>query len=210
MDNRILKALALSVAAGALGFGGATSAATFTGSLSDWETAAGTWAETTNYGVPDGTTITGFTTTDGVPVSVDEQVHSIGDGWATWSGGYTGQVLADYSSTSVTYTLGAGVTGFGFFAEPDEFDTFDITLTTADGSLTQAVQGDAGAEFFGWTGSGITSFTVSSSDDFAVGDFYDTTAPLSVPEPAMWAMMLAGIAGLGAALRRRRVGAIAA
>jgi len=36
------------------------------------------------------------------------------------------------------------------------------------------------------------------------------TLSVSVPEPAMWAVLLAGFAGLGAALRKRRVGATAA
>jgi len=202
MKTLLKAALAASAAIGVIGFSAQSQAAVLTGSLAGWEATVGSWAETTNFGVPDGTDITGFTTADGVPVSVTEQVQSIGDGWATWSGGYTGQVLADYSSTSVTYTLGQSVKGFGLFVEPDPFSLIDITLTTSDGSsLTQAVQGEAGAQFFGWTGGGIASFTLSSSTDFAAGDVFSVAG---VPEPAAWAMMLVGFGGLGAALRGSR------
>ena len=202
MKTLLKAALVASAAIGVIGFGAQSQAAVLTGSLSGWESTVGTWSETTNFGVADGTNISGFTTADGVPVSVNEQVHSIGDGWATWSGGYTGQVLADYSSTSVTYALGKSVKGFGLFVEPDPFQLIDITLNTSDGSsLTQAVQGDSGAQFFGWTGGGITSFTLSSSTDFAAGDVFSA---VGVPEPATWAMMLLGFGGLGAALRGSR------
>ncbi|HEY5290004.1 MAG TPA: PEP-CTERM sorting domain-containing protein, partial [Caulobacteraceae bacterium] len=190
MNPTAISTFALVLALGAIGVASGAQAAVLTGSLSGWETTVGTWGETTNLGAADGTSITGFTTVDGVLVSVNDQVHSIGDGWATWSGGYTGQVLADYSSLSVSYTLGSGVKGFGMFIEPDPFSVIDITLTTSDGStLTQAVNGNGGAEFFGWTGGGITSFTVTSTSDFAVGDFFSAR----VPEPATWAMMLLGI-----------------
>jgi hypothetical protein len=195
--------LGSAAAIAAIGFGAQAQASIVTGSLSSWEATVGTYAETTNFGVPDSTPISGFTTTDGVPVSVNETAVSIGDGWATWSGGYTGQILADYSSTSVTYALGAAVKGFGLFVEPDPYSVYDITLTTSDGqSLTQAVNGYAGAAFFGWTGSGVTSFTLSSATDFGAGDVFSAAG--GVPEPATWAMMLMGFGAMGAGLRGAR------
>ena len=101
----------------------------------------------------------------------------------TWCCGYTGQVLADYSSTSVSYTLGTTpVKAFGFFAEPDPYEILAITLDLSDGgTVTQDVNGEGGASFFGWVGGGVTGFTVSSSTDFAVGDLYSSIA---VPEPS--------------------------
>ena len=190
------------VAVALAGAASVSRAATLETSLPAWEAAAITYSETTSFGVPDGTSISGFTTTDGVSVSVNEDVTSIGDGWETWCCGYTGQVLADYSSTSVSYTLNTPVTAFGFFAEPDPFEILAITLDLSDGgTVTQDVNGLGGASFFGWVGGGVTGFTVSSSADFAVGDFYSSIA---VPEPSTWAMMLLGFAGLGFAGYRQR------
>ncbi|MBV8220928.1 MAG: PEP-CTERM sorting domain-containing protein [Solirubrobacterales bacterium] len=157
--------------------------------------------ETTLLGVPDGSSISGFTTADGVSVAVDEVVHSIGDGWNTWCCGYVGQVLSDYESTSVPFTLNTPVDGFGFFAEPDPYAVLSITLTLSDGgSLTQPVDGYGGASFFGWAGRDVTGFTVSSATAFAVGDFFSA----NVPEPSTWAMALLGFAGLGFAGYRKR------
>lgn len=200
-------------AAAALCVAGASTAANaevLTGSLATWQTTMGAWSETTSFGVPNHTAISGFTTVDGVGVGVDSVVRQIGDGWATWCCGYGGQILADYSSTSVTFTLLNPVKGFGLFVEPDPFGAHDITLTTSSGQfLTQSVEGYAGAAFFGWTGSGVTGFTLSSAQDFGAGDVFSQGG--AVPEPATWAFMLMGFGGLGAMLRvsRRRQLALA-
>lgn len=69
-----------------------------------------------------------------------------------------------------------------------------------------------------WTG-GIDEIRISSSygNGYWVGDdfTFDTLVPYSgaggaVPEPAAWAMMIAGFGLVGAVARRRRVGAVAA
>lgn len=203
-----LKALCTVVAAAAAFLSaGASNAQTMYGSLSSWEAAVGTWTETTNLGVPDGTTITGFTTADGVPVSVSGTVTTIGDAWATWCCGYTGQVVYDLSTQSVDYGLGKPVHAFGLFLEPEAFDFFDMTLMTNTGaSLTQNVNGQGGAQFFGWVGDGVTGFTVSSTDAFAAGDFFSASVVSSVPEPATWAMLIFGLGMIGFAARRRTMG----
>ncbi len=201
----ILKLTLLATAAvGAISLSTAAQAAVTTySSLSSWEAAVGTWSETTSLGASEHSIITSFATTDGVVVSSTGTVDNIGSGWSTWSGGYTGQVLNN-GDASVSFSLGSPVTAFGFFAEPDSFSAFDITLNTSDGAtLTQVVAGDGGAAFFGWVGSGVGSFSVSTTDnDFAAGDFFSRRG--GVPEPATWAMMLVGFGGLGAALRGSR------
>ncbi len=104
-------------------------------------------------------------------------------------------------------------TGFGFFAEPDDsLSLHDITMTTSDGSsLTETVDGMGGASFFGWTGTGITSFTLSSDNDFATGDFFSAAVvAATAPEPASWTLMLLGFGALGGSIRTSRKRAIAA
>ncbi|MGZ3403581.1 MAG: PEP-CTERM sorting domain-containing protein [Phenylobacterium sp.] len=59
-----------------------------------------------------------------------------------------------------------------------------------------------GVDFF--TGAGDTSFV----DDFGGNGNFDLQQPGGVPEASTWALMLAGFAGMGAMLRRRR-GAVA-
>ncbi len=129
-------------------------------------------------------------------------IRTIGAGWATWSGGYTGQVLFN-NATSLTGTFTSPVDAFGFFSEPDPFDTHHFTLTLSDGSSVSGdFTGNAGAGFLGWTGAGITGFTLTSDTDFALGDFFVGTS--AVPEPAAWLTLIAGFGLVGCAMRRRR------
>jgi hypothetical protein len=104
--------------------------------------------------------------------------YTVGAGWATWSNGYTGDVydLGQGSGGSVTVTLPAGTDAFYLYAEPNPFAVIDITATTNDGTTSGSipVQGDGGAQYFGFYTDGsvsISSVTVSSGQDFAIGEF---------------------------------------
>jgi hypothetical protein len=138
------------------------------------------------------------------------QKASIGAGWATWSGGYTGSVYWSLGATSATLTFssasGLGTKGFYFMIEPNPFSVhpFTVTVTGSQGdtaTLTQSANGQAGAVWFGaWATNGrtITSIQIDSPDgvDFAIGRFgYNL-----IPTPGALALLgLAGFAG-----RRRR------
>jgi hypothetical protein len=101
--------------------------------------------------------------------------------WATWSHGYTGDVydtLLTADPTQVTITLPAGTRAFYFYAEPNVFDVFDVTATSPDGTTSGPVQvqGNSGAKYFGFYGTGdatIASIIVTTTDatGFAVGEF---------------------------------------
>jgi hypothetical protein len=102
---------------------------------------------------------------------------AIGDGWATWSNGYAGDVYYTDGAATTTVDLPSGTTAFYLYAEPNPYAVFDITATAQDGSSasgTVPVDGFYGAQFFGFYATGtdtIASVTVSSSIDFSIGEF---------------------------------------
>jgi hypothetical protein len=49
-----------------------------------------------------------------------------------------------------------------------------------------------------------TTIRLSAVTDSNAGVFFDTVSVAGVPEPAAWALMIAGFGGVGAVLRRRR------
>lgn len=132
--------------------------------------------------------------------------RSIGAGWATWSHGYTGDVYYSNGATSLGITLPADTAAFYLYAEPNPFATFLMTATADDGTfLTASVAGSSGANGFGFHGTGgtdIVSVTISSTVDFAVGEFGIAQAQVQVPEPATLALVAIALLGLGAARRR--------
>ena len=71
----------------------------------------------------------------------------IGQGWATWSHGYPGDVYATLGPLSATVTLPPGTSAFYLYAEPDPFAVFNITAVAQDGTTSGpiAVDGFAGA-----------------------------------------------------------------
>lgn len=132
----------------------------------------------------------------GAPVSHRE----IGAGWGTWSHGYTGDVYYTNGATSLVLNLPADTGAFYLYAEPNPFGVFNITATANDGTtLTLGVEGNAGANGYGFwsTGGALTSITVSSDIDFAVGEF----GIARVPTPGAFALL--GLGGLVATRRRR-------
>jgi hypothetical protein len=102
-------------------------------------------------------------------------------GWATWSHGYTGDVYDTAETadpTQATIMLPAGTKAFYLYAEPNDFDNFTVQATAQDGTTSGpvTVQGNSGAQYFGFYGTGdatIASITITCNDisGFAVGEF---------------------------------------
>jgi len=118
----------------------------------------------------------------------DHQTTAPGGGcWATWSHGYTGDVYDTVSAadpTTATITLPSGTNAFYFYAEPNQFSVLTIQATAQNGTTSGpiSVDGNGGAQYFGFYGTGgvtVASITVTTSDPqgFAVGEFGISVAP---------------------------------
>jgi hypothetical protein len=198
-----MKKFTIMIAVVLLAMAGSASAITWAGSMADIYAAGGLDVDISgaSYDVissvadPFGGSI-GFTP--------DVERRNIGAGWATWSHGYTGAVLMSYDGGPVRLDFDYTVAAFGFYAEPNVWNWFDITLGLSDGSVdTKSVYGEAGAEFFGFVDGSIDWLEISCADQsgFAFGEM--VMAKDVIPEPATLTLLGLGLAGLGF-LRRKR------
>ena len=110
-------------------------------------------------------------------------LRRIGDGWATWSHGYTGPVYRT-ADDSVRLSFDAGEVGaFILYVEPNNFGDFRFEIRGIDStgrfaSFSTDVEGFEGAQGFGFSapaGGHITEVRVTNVDGdaggFAVGEF---------------------------------------
>ncbi len=151
-----------------------------------------------------------------VTFSTALQPRTVGVNWATWgSPPDTEQdnprVWFTQGATTLTFTFSQPVFTWGFEAEPNPFSDHLFTVeffdgATSLGTISRTINGNAGARLLAaraGLGQKFTSVTVSTDVDFAIAQLrYSFTAP--IPEPATWAMMIAGFGLVGFAARRRR------
>jgi hypothetical protein len=119
-------------------------------------------------------------------ISVDPGLDhlTVGDGWETWSNGYTGDVYEDTTALpdgnfQITVTLPPDTGAFYAYVEPNLFKDYAINATSNNGvtSGDVTVNGNAGATYFGFyatCGHTIKSITyVDSGGDtaMAIGEF---------------------------------------
>ena len=161
-----------------------------------WEAAVGgPFTETSTFpGIPVLTDVNGLTLNGGTTLTFGSAVNkrTIGFGWSSWSGGYTGDVFYSNGATSVAAGISA-IDAFGLELEPNPFDIITMRLTLDDGSfIEQDVDGAGGAKFFGWVGAGIASFTMSAETDFAFGRFVEATVDTgtNIPAPASLVLLI--------------------
>ena len=108
---------------------------------------------------------------------------TIGDGWNTWSHGYTGDIwhFVGYAElTELTLTLPAGSCAFYLYVEPNDYQEHLIECIANEGLADEVgsgqipVVGDSGAKYFGFYGEELQTITVraaGSARGFAVGEF---------------------------------------
>ncbi|MEO7318202.1 MAG: PEP-CTERM sorting domain-containing protein [Chthoniobacteraceae bacterium] len=136
--------------------------------------------------------------------SINLQHLLVGSGWGTWSNGYAGDAYYTDGALSLTLTLPADTGAFYFYAQPNDFAAFNFTATAQNGTqILQSAAGNAGATYFGFFGTGgdtVQSVTISSTTDFAIGQFGIANVNSAIPEPGT---ALFGVALLGASLTRR-------
>jgi hypothetical protein len=110
----------------------------------------------------------------GFPETLDHQL--VGEGWATWSNGYQGDVYISGDANKATVDLPAGTRAFYLYAEPNLFADFTVTATSSEGTTSGpvTVYGDSGARYFGFYTTGsktLSRITVGAEDRVAVGEF---------------------------------------
>jgi hypothetical protein len=161
-------------------------------------------------GDPDYTTYSSLSDPFAGTISFDNDVQklTVGSSWATWSHGYTGPVLFSQYLPSIRMDFGRSIYGFGFYAEPTTFGFFDVTMGLEGGvTQTKSVDGEAGAEFFGFLDGGVEWVEISAeagSAGFAFGEMVMVESARAVPEPTTMILFGLGTVGLGVVRKFRK------
>ena len=154
--------------------------------------------------IPTGTDVT---TIPGSPIPGDlittanVNKRAIGDGWSTWSHGYTGVVYSSNGADTIVMNLPPDAGAFYFYAEPNVFSTFLISAVTDSGASSGdiSVNGSSGANgfaFYTTAGESITTITVTAdpaANGFAIGEFgiaANQAGPEAIPTLNEWGMII--------------------
>jgi hypothetical protein len=104
--------------------------------------------------------------------------YRIGNGWQTWSNGYTGDVYF-MNGSQITITLPFKTNAFYCYVEPNVFSTFSVQADANDGTssgpiMVNGVSGATGFAFYTTGACNLTSITITVDPNafgFAVGEF---------------------------------------
>jgi hypothetical protein len=147
--------------------------------------------------VHDGDTVDVTVTLDGLFL-----VNTAGAARVDFNQDFTGNSVTGDPEVNGTYVFSNAGTPVGTFA-------YVNTTAGGIGSFAPQIPPPASFSFDSFTNDfTITSGTLSADETLTGSQFilFELSDPLPVPEPGAWALMLAGFAGLGVALRSRRRG----
>ncbi len=139
---------------------------------------------------------------------------AVGVDWSTWGSppdteDATPMIWYSDGASSVTFTFDKALAIWGFEVEGNSFVDTDFTLDFYQNgvpiySVNRTINGNAGARLMAaaaGAGEYFTSVTLSANEDFAIAQLRYQLA--IVPEPATWALLIAGFGMVGIATRRR-------
>jgi len=114
-----------------------------------------------------------------VVFSIPMSHRRIGNGWGTWSHGYTGDVYYTNGAASMSMTLPDDTAAFYFYTEGNSFAQATFEAVHSDGTTSGPIQivGASGAKYFGFYSpcGTLESITVTNTDGaasgFAIGEF---------------------------------------
>lgn len=161
---------------------------------------------------------------------IRREATGIGVCWAGEAANQCNQVDADGTNEILRVVFSEGVSMLtATFDRVDNNDTLKLYGVTMDGKLqhlgyggifdgpgtTMGITGASGGAWLSGTGedqvysvalntAGFKEFWFGNNNDSADGYRLDSVSVAPVPEPASWALMIAGFGLSGAALRRRR------
>ncbi len=197
----------------------------------DWTS----WTSATNS--PTAGTVSG--TAGAVSVTYTGEVQSLQANYPSWTpaSSYTGGTVSNaplqsggiiqlFGATGATDTITfshavlnpvIAIWSLGQGGDPASFN-FSQTPTFEAGGPSAEYGGGAitvsGNDVFGTEGNGVVQFTGTFTSitwtNPTYENWYGFTVGIEAPEPAAWALMLAGFAGLGAAMRAARRRTLAA
>lgn len=183
---------------------GATKVETFSGRANSGANAPGQVINATGF---NGFSISGNRNGDYFGIAHGGTVGNIdGTDFLVWSGINTNM------GPTFTLTFDAPVTAFAFdFNDRDSTDRYGITLSTGEAFYNPPFATLTGSGFFGLlSDQAFTSVTFALVgapggilEPFGIDNVRSNAGVAAVPEPASWAMMIAGFGLAGAALRRR-------
>ena len=127
---------------------------------------------------------------------------------------FGGAALTSNYNDPITVTrVGGGTFNLKSFDLADQFNgglgSFNVTFVDTLGTTSQvfSINGPPGLNKFKLNHNNLLSFTFGGPDPHGgsaqIDNIVYTTGAPSVPEPATWAMMLAGLGVAGSAMRRR-------
>lgn len=147
-------------------------------------------------------------------------VDYIGGYWQAEDGSrsvdLSGNANGSLSQTFDTIAGQSYLVNFFLAGNPDGGPAAKVAITSADGTQLQSntftVTGSDTRSNMGWqpyaysftAATSSTTLTFASATGTAYGPALDNVSVAAVPEPATWAMMLIGFAGLGMMVRSRR------